>query len=261
MIKPVTFTSQGQQLIGILHVPDELKKGEKAPGIAMFHGFSGNKTETHRLFVHVARALCEAGYVVLRFDFRGSGDSDGEFEDMTVSGELSDAEESLTFLTNLEGVDKDRLGVIGLSLGGRVAAILASKDERVKFAVLYSASLGPREKRFLERFGEGALEKLDAGEAVGLNTGWYLKKPFFETFDDPIPFDIMHKIKAPVLIVHSDGDEAVSIDEARKGYEIVKDLNSKNELHIVRGGSHTFRQKEHTSEVIEKTLEWLDSLD
>ena len=51
MFKPVTFKNKGQTLVGILHKPDGLKPGEKTPGILMLHGFTGNKTEAHRLFV------------------------------------------------------------------------------------------------------------------------------------------------------------------------------------------------------------------
>ena len=260
MIKPTTFTNEGQQLVGILHVPDELKRGREAPGIAMFHGFTGNKTEDHRLFVHVARALCDSGFVVLRFDFRGSGDSDGEFDDMTVPREVSDAKKALTFLAQQEVVDKEKIGVIGLSMGGRVAAILAAKDKRVRYVVLYSAALSGLKERFRAQIGEESLERLDSGEAVKVGNRWYVKKPFIETIDDPVPLLVMNRIKIPVLIVHSDTDQVVPLDDATKGYEIVKNLNSKNELYVVKGGDHTFSERRHTREVIEKTLGWLDSL-
>ena len=260
MIEPVTFNNRGEQLVGILHVPDELKHGERAPGIVMFHGFTGNKTEDHRLFVHIARALCDSGFVVLRFDFRGSGDSDGEFDDMTVPGEVSDAEKALTFLTSQESVDKEKTGVIGLSMGGRVAAILASRDRRVKFAVLYSAALGPLRERFLSQVRKNTLEKLDSGEAIKVDDGWYLKKPFFDSIDKPVPIDVMDGIAVPVLLVHSDADQVVPIGDSRKGYETVKDSNDKSEFYVVKGGDHTFSERKHTQEVIEKTLDWLDSL-
>jgi len=257
MIKPVAFTNQGQQLIGILHVPDDLKSGKKVPGIAMFHGFTGQKSEAHRLFVYVATALCRAGYVVLRFDFRGSGDSDGEFEDMTVPEEVSDAVQALAFLSERESVNSEMMGVIGLSMGGRVAAILASKDRRVKFVVLYSAALTPLRQRFLEGLDKGSLDRLENGEAVMISNGWYLKKPFFETLDTPVPLEVMNMITAPILIVHGDADEVVPQEGAQRGYEVVKSLNSKNELYVVKGGNHVFSRREHTQEVTEKTLEWL----
>jgi dipeptidyl aminopeptidase/acylaminoacyl peptidase len=260
LIKPVTFENHGQQIVGVLHVPDRLKREAKTPGIVMFHGFTGNKIESHRLFVHVARALCDSGFVVLRFDFRGSGDSDGVFDDMTVPGEVSDAEKALTFMARQRWVDKEKIGVLGLSVGGRVAAILASKDGRVRFAVLYSAALGPLRKRFLAGIDGENLEKLDSGESVKVGDGWYLKKAFFETVDDPVPLEVMHRIMVPVLLVHSDMDQVMPMEDSRKGYEIIRNLNRKNEFYIVKDGDHTFREKRHTKEVIEKTVEWLRSL-
>jgi len=260
VIKPVTFRNQGQQLVGILHVPDWLQNGEKVPGIVMFHGFTGHKSETHRLFVHMARALCDSGFVVLRFDFRGSGDSDGDFDDMTVPGEVNDAERAVTFLGDQEFIDRNRIGVVGLSMGGRVAAILASKDRRVKFAVLYSAALGPLGERFLSQTDEKTLRKLDAGEAISVGNGWYLKKPFYDTIDDPVPLDVMGEIRVPVLLIHSDMDQVVPIEDSRKGYEVVANLNEKNELYTVEGGDHTFSERRYTEEVIVKMLEWVESL-
>ena len=261
MIKPVAFVNQGQQLIGVLHVPDDLKPKQKAPTIAMFHGFTGHKSETHRFFVQIARALCNVGFIVLRFDFRGSGDSDGDFEDMTVPEEVSDAEKAITFLSKLPEVDDKLIGVIGLSMGGRVASILASKDSRVRFVVLYSAALAPLKQRFKDGFGSETVEKLEKGEAISLNNGWYMKKPFFDTIDDTVPHDVMSKIKAPILIVHGDSDQTVPLEGAAKGYDIIKGLNSKNELYIVKGGDHVFTAREQTQEVIEKTVGWLKSLD
>ncbi|MBS7656304.1 MAG: alpha/beta fold hydrolase [Candidatus Bathyarchaeia archaeon] len=261
MIKPVSFTNHGQQLVGILHVPDNLFPDQKAPAIAMFHGFTGHKSEAHRFFVQIARALCKAGFVVLRFDFRGSGDSDGDFEDMTVPGEVSDAEQALTFLSSLPEVDDKLIGVIGLSMGGRVASILASKDNRVKYVVLYSAALAPLKQMFEGMVRSEKLELLKRGESVSLNNGWYLKKPFFDTLDETVPYDVMDKIKAPVLIVHGDSDQTVPLKVALRGYEIIKGLNDKNKLHIVKGGDHVFTLKEHTAEVIKETVDWLKSLD
>lgn len=261
MERPVTFTNEGQQIVGMLHVPDGLKKRQKAPAIAMFHGFTGHKAETHRLFVRIARAICKEGFVVLRIDFRGSGDSEGDFEDMTAPAEVSDAEQSITFLSGLPEVNDKAVGVIGLSMGGRVAAILASKDSRVKFVVLYSAALAARRQRFWQGLSSEALSRLELGEAIQFNGGWYLKKPFFDTIDEVVPHAVMGNIKAPVLIVHGDADQTVPLEDATKGYAIVKGLNPKNELHIVKGGDHTYSSKEHTQEVTETTINWLKSLD
>ncbi|MBS7641750.1 MAG: alpha/beta fold hydrolase [Candidatus Bathyarchaeia archaeon] len=258
MIRPVIFRNEGQCLVGILHIPDGLaSRGGRAPGIVMFHGFTGNKVEAHRLFIHVARRLCDSGFIVLRFDFRGSGDSDGEFEDMTIPGEVSDARRALTLLMRQRYVDKSRVGVLGLSMGGRVAAILASMDRRIGFVVLYSPALGPLRGRMLSWMPREYMDILDLGGAVEVSSGWYLKKRFFETVDYIVPSDVMKDIRAPILIVHGDKDQVIPLDEVKRCFDLVKDLDDRNELYIVSGGDHTFSKREHTKEVIDKTLEWL----
>jgi len=253
---PVTFQNEGQQIVGMLHKP-KLEGGKLAPAILMCHGFTGNKVEDHRLFVHVARDLCSAGFIALRIDFRGSGDSEGNFEDMTVSGEISDAIKALDFLEAQEGVDKNRIGILGLSMGGRVAACVTASDPRVKYAVLYSAALTPLEERFRAGVDEGQNKKLLAGESIQVGKGWYLKKGFLDDIDNNVPTEVMNKIKTPILIVHGDSDESVPLDVSKAGYEIIKDLNENNELYIIKGGDHTFTERGIMLDLIRKTREWL----
>jgi len=65
----------------------------RAPGkrlVIFCHGFTGNKAESGRLFVQTARALQKAGINALRFDFMGSGDSSGEFHQMTPNTQIQD---------------------------------------------------------------------------------------------------------------------------------------------------------------------------
>ena len=68
----VAFTNHNQQLVGMLHIPD-------APGphptVIFYHGFTGDRVENHFIFVKMARMLAKAGFVAMRFDFRGSGES------------------------------------------------------------------------------------------------------------------------------------------------------------------------------------------
>ena len=76
METPVSFKSDGLTLAGVLHKPDDMQDGERRPGVLVLHGFGGNKDgDTHE---NEARAYCDWGYVVLRFDYRGCGESEGE---------------------------------------------------------------------------------------------------------------------------------------------------------------------------------------
>ena len=69
----------------ILHLPTA--RDASCPAVAFFHGFTGTKVEPHRIFVKTARELAAIGFYVLRFDFRGCGDSAGDFSEMTIGGE------------------------------------------------------------------------------------------------------------------------------------------------------------------------------
>jgi uncharacterized protein len=100
--------SGGKRMAGVLHLP--AGRG-RAPAVLMLHGFTGHKVETHRLFVRTARQLAASGLIVLRFDFRGSGDSEGEFEEMTIRGEVEDALNALAFLREQRRVDTARVRI------------------------------------------------------------------------------------------------------------------------------------------------------
>ena len=73
----ITFRSDGITLHGILHVPDDLEPGERRPAFLVLHGFGGNKTSDNCLLP--CRMLTGLGYVTMRFDMRGCGESGGEF--------------------------------------------------------------------------------------------------------------------------------------------------------------------------------------
>jgi dipeptidyl aminopeptidase/acylaminoacyl peptidase len=74
MSKPVTFYSEGVRLAGDLFLPADLKAGERRAGIVLCHGYTGVRTI---YLPDNAGVLAAAGYVVLTFDYKGWGDSDG----------------------------------------------------------------------------------------------------------------------------------------------------------------------------------------
>ncbi|MHC4201539.1 MAG: alpha/beta hydrolase, partial [Planctomycetota bacterium] len=133
--KQVEFTSGGLTLRGMVHLPDA--QGS-SPAIVVFHGFTGNRIGGEFLPVKLSRALAGAGIASLRFDFAGSGESEGEFVDMSPLTELADARSALEFLARQEGVDPGRLGAYGHSLGGMVAAMLL-EDVRLGSGAILAA--------------------------------------------------------------------------------------------------------------------------
>jgi dienelactone hydrolase len=239
----VSFASGGETVFGVLHLPAR----SPAPGLIMCHGFTGHKAEAHRLFVAAARDFAKHGLVVLRFDFRGSGDSAGEFRDMTVSREIADAEAALGYLASRPEVDPQRLGVVGLSLGGCVAACLAGRDPRVKALALWAATAHPERSlgRLAPEFGDHQVLDLQ---------GWGLGRGFVEDLSNIHPLDDARRYRGPSLVVHGERDETVPASDA-SDYEHA--LGGPKRAHIVKGADHVFSSLPWQAEAIEVSRHFL----
>lgn len=116
MERYVECESRGLTLRGMLHVPDQ--RPGKVPFVILFHGFCDDRNEINFVHTELSRRLCERGIASVRFDFAGSGDSDGRFEDMTVSSEVEDGLAILDYVKSLDFVDQSRIAIHGLSMGG-----------------------------------------------------------------------------------------------------------------------------------------------
>jgi fermentation-respiration switch protein FrsA (DUF1100 family) len=127
--QPVSFFSEGVRLAGDLFLPDDIRTGERRSAC---HGYTGVRS----LYLpDNARVLNEAGYVVLTFDYKGWGDSDGPKSRLAPYGRVADAQAALTFLAAQPMVDSARLGIYGTSYGGATVVWTAAVDPRVKCVV------------------------------------------------------------------------------------------------------------------------------
>jgi hypothetical protein len=130
--RQVTFYSEGVKLAGDLYVPDEPTHAEDRAGIVLCHGYTGVKD----LYLpDNARVLNEAGYVVLTFDYKGWGESEGSRGRLAPHSRVADVQAALTFLAAQDGVDRDRLGLYGTSYGGSTVIWTAAIDSRVRSVV------------------------------------------------------------------------------------------------------------------------------
>ena len=85
MQKYVEIKRDGLTLRGMLHVPDNVSS--KVPMVILLHGFCDDRNEINFVHNELSQRLCDAGIASVRFDMNGSGESDGRFEDMTISSE------------------------------------------------------------------------------------------------------------------------------------------------------------------------------
>lgn len=133
MKQDVTFSSQGLNCAGWLYTPEDLGQGENRPAIVMAHGFSAVK---EMYLSNFAEKFEQAGFVVLVFDYRYFGDSEGEPRGRLIPAEQhEDYKNAITWVSQRPEVDRDRIGVWGSSYSGGHVLHLAAFDRRIKAAV------------------------------------------------------------------------------------------------------------------------------
>jgi pimeloyl-ACP methyl ester carboxylesterase len=93
----------------------------------------------HRPFLVLSDYLTRRGIAVLRYDDRGAGLSGGSFATSTTADFSDDAESAVRFLGGRPEVDRARIGIVGHSEGGAIAAVVAARSKDVAFIVLMAA--------------------------------------------------------------------------------------------------------------------------
>ena len=141
----VTFPSQGLKLAGSVRVPDGLKPGEKRPAFIVMHGFGSNMNSSNVL--EPCKMFDKLGYVTLRFDMPGCGESEGVRGNLICLEQVQAASDALTFLAKHPNVEGDRIGMIGSSFGAAIAVYVCGVDKRVA-AAISSGGWGDGERKF-----------------------------------------------------------------------------------------------------------------
>ena len=145
MEQAVTFESQGLKISGVVHTPDDMAPGEQRPAFIVLHGFGSNKSSGNT--VGPCNMFRDWGYVTMRFDMRGCGESEGEFGRIICLDQVEDTKSAITYLQSRADVDPDRIGLVGSSFGAAVAVYTGGVDQRVA-AVISSGGWGDGERKF-----------------------------------------------------------------------------------------------------------------
>ena len=265
----VSFSAAGETIRATLAMPE----GEGAfPVVLLLHGFTGSRHELpvigteDTMFSRAARWLGERGVASLRIDFRGSGESDGAWEDTTFSGQISDTVAALDYLESLDGVDSQRMSILGLSQGGLVGAAAAGRDARVSSLTLWSAVSNPVMSYGILLGMDNLLLGTAAGdEALTLALPWgaetSLKGAFFDDIFLVDPVAEIVNYAGPLLVITGSRDTTVT-PQPQAG-QVFLDYHEGAEALVVLDGDHVFDVLAGATEVIDAalaySLAWLQS--
>ena len=248
-------------IVGTLETPG----GPPAPVVLLLHTFTGTRDEWGGAFARTADALAKAGYASLRIDFLGSGDSDGAWEDTTVSGQIDDALDAVKWLKNSERVQGDTLAVLGWSQGAGVAAHAADISQDVDALILWAPVVyGMTTSEVL--FGKENFEKalaLAPSEKITLRLPWGAETTLKGAYFDEIPLLSISAAVAgydgPMMVFMGDADFLV-FPQPQAGQLLVKyhsgpgvlRMLSSGHLFNIHGGPRTLDQQ-----VLPDMIEWL----
>lgn len=251
----VEFAGPRGTLRGMMHLP---AGPGPHPGLVILHGFTGDRMESAFLFVGLSRALEAAGIASLRFDFWGSGESDGEFIDMTVATERADALAGLDFFRAQPEIDPRRTGLMGLSMGGLITACTLGSRSDVKAAALWSAAAqSPR--RWEDRVDANGREHLARHGWVPFS-GLQLSRKFLDDVATHDPYGEIARYQGPVLVIHGTADLTVPLQEAEGYVQALAARPSGRSEHLyVDQAGHVFANWYHRQTVYEKTVAWFQN--
>lgn len=282
MQKPVSFLSEGLKLAGILHLPDDLKPGEQRPAIAVLHGFGG--TKNGGVPPIIANILERLGYITLRFDMRGCGNSEGEAGRVICLDQVEDTRSAISFLEGCPEVANQRIGLLGFSFGAAVAVYTAGVDQRVA-ACISAGGWGDGAKKFRKQHASPEAwakfsEMLERGRRE-LAKGVSIRVPRFDIV--PIrpgmrnnlapesilefPFEVVESMfgfcantvvgqiaPRPLLLMHPAND---TVTPTEQSIDLFMHAGQPTELHLVAEVDHFMLAENNT--VVQAVLKsWLD---
>ena len=213
------FRNEHQTIVGTLTSPE--KRGHDQI-VLMLHGFTGTRNElpvagtVETFYGRTAAALANAGISSFRIDFRGSGDSEGLWEDTTFRTQIADAVSTIDYLEKERILRDNQLILLGLSQGGLVATAVTAADRRVSKLILWSPVANPVAtfSALLGREKIHAALRLDADAAIELTTPWgknfALKKGFFDGLYEVDPIADIAAVTVPLLVIVGSRDDVVS---------------------------------------------------
>lgn len=253
----MTHTDPGFQLFECRSPSDLTIRGsyhhaaDNAPLAVFCHGFTGQRMGPGYLFVKLSRALATIGISSLRFDFTGSGESEGAFSNMNTGTMLQDLSAVVAEVRTTLAPSK--LILCGHSFGGMVAARTAGSFHADGLMLLAPVSdptgLVRRRKALLE---------------AGPNpSGFYENGPhemslsFLDSLQgfDPVA-EMADSFRGNLLLLQGDNDLSIALDESRRYVDAAVCKQIPAQYHVISGSDHNFSRVADVTMVITTVVTW-----
>lgn len=222
--------------------------------VVLCHGFLSHKNSTTNKTL--TRLLNERGLSTFRFDFFGQGESEGLFEDITVSLALGQAMAAIDFVTTR---GHSRIGLVGSSFGGLVGILTTARRADLSCLALKCPVVDFAEELRLE-FGSDELARWKATDTIpnviGGSARVRMKYGLYEDCLQHIAYEPAAHITVPTLIVQGDRDELVPLHQSR---QLLEALRGPKRLDLLPGADHQFTKDDDFRTMTRAITDWLST--
>ena len=240
----VTIDGDHGKLAAVLQTPDGL---EKFPLVIICHGFNADKD--YPLLKFLADDLETRGIASIRFDFNGHGQSDGEFQAMTIPNEIADAKCVFDYVRRLPNVTN--IGVTGHSQGGVVTSMLAGElgAKKIRAIVLFAPSAILRDNVLRGELFHIKFDVFNPPEYIEISTPYGNRKvgrEYIVTLQKLPIYETAEKFTGPALMIHGTGDTRVPYTNS----QIYKKFFRRGKVKLRDRDNHAFTGDEQATEKI-----------
>lgn len=211
-----------------------LSQGEKCPVVILCHGFTGNMQGA--LFDTITDNLIKAGIGVVRFDFNGHGQSEGDFINMTVPNEIDDALAVIAYTRNLPQTAS--ISLLGHSQGGVVAAMTAGRlgKNAIRSVVLMAPAAVLRDDALRGNTMGVVYDPWHAPEYITMPSGHKLGRSYIQTALDLPIYETAMKYEGPAFVIHGMDDRIVPYTYGERFSQTMKHCG----ITLIPGENHGF---------------------
>ncbi len=241
------------KIAGRVYLPDEVGS---YPTVCVCHGIPHSSPDASsdvgaRGYPLLAERICREGLAVLLFNFRGTGDSECNFDILGWSRDLGAA---LDYLGTLPEVNRSRLSLLGFSGGAAVSVCVAAQDRRVSSV---AACACPAEFASFLTEPEEPQSIIDRFRRIGIirDKGFPSStEDWLDNFRLVSPVNCVARISPrPLLLVHGSQDETVDVSHA---YKLYAQAGEPKQIAVIDGAGHRLRQDARAIAIV---IDWLKS--
>lgn len=232
MIEKVEIIVNSQKIKGTIYYPEILK--DKNPAVIFFTGMTSSEDK----YVDRAKELVKEGIIVFTFSYRGHGKSEGDFNLLTVNDLVIDGFTAYNFVVSKDVVDKEHIGICGVSVGATVA-VLTANEFPVSSLVLRAPAV----------YSDEAMK-------ITLNELMLKEKNIFNNIKDVqeiIAIQSIKKFAGHLLLVVSENDQIIPKSIPQAIFDNATNTKSKN-IFIIPNATHNLSEEKWKNQFISQLV-------